>query len=104
MDNLMGEGLQKLFGDAEQMKKRMEEVKQTLQDMRVTGVAGGGAVRVTMSGDRRVLGVEIRDADVSDLPLLEDLITAAVNDALQKAEAAAAKEIQSTLGGALAGL
>lgn len=101
MDDLVGKGLQRLFGDAEKMRKRMEGVQQTLKDMRVTGVAGGDAVRVTTNGERRVLRVEIGERCMGDRPMLEDLVAAAVNDAMQKVEDAAGKEIQSSLSGAL---
>ena len=54
----------------------------------VTGEAGGGAVRVSMDGLRRVESVSISDDALDDAHMLEDLVAAAVNDALEKARAA----------------
>ena len=101
-NNLFGEGMQNLFGDAEKMRKQMEGVQKTLKDLRVVGAAGGNAVRVTANGERRILRVDLGETSLNDRPLLEDLIAAATNDAIQKAEAAATQKIQSSLAGALA--
>ena len=54
----------------------------------VTGEAGGGAVRVTLQGMGRVESVTIAEDALDDVDILQDLVAAAVNDALEKARAA----------------
>lgn len=67
----------------EQLKKAQEELKAS----EFVGSAGGGMVKVTVSGAKEVLAVSINPQaiDPDDIEMLEDLVTAAVNDALNKA-------------------
>jgi DNA-binding YbaB/EbfC family protein len=70
---------------AQDMSKKMEEQMDAIE---VEGNAGGGMVKVTMDGHRNVLNVEISKevVDPDDVEMLEDLVTAALNDALSKVE------------------
>ncbi len=78
--------LRKMF---EQAQKMQEELRNTLQQIRVEASAGGGAVTVTMSGTKEVLSVKI-DPEVAggDVELLQDLIMAAVNECGRKVDEA----------------
>ncbi len=83
-------------------KKQYEELQQKLQATVVDGSAGGGSVTVKMNGQKLLLNVKI-EPDVmqsGDLEMLEDLITAAVNDAARKVD----DVMQSSVGGMLGGL
>jgi nucleoid-associated protein EbfC len=83
-------------------KKQYDELQQKLQATVVDGSAGGGSVTVRMNGQKHLLGVKI-EPDVlqaGDVEMLQDLITAAVNDASRKVDEA----MQSSVGGMLGGL
>lgn len=100
----MFKGLGNLAGmmqQAKQLQERMGAVKERIAAMRVEGNAGGQMVRVEMTGDLRVTSVSIEPGLIAmnDREMLEDLVTAAVNQALQKAKDAAAQEMSEVAGG-----
>ncbi len=80
-------GLGNLMKQAQQMQANMEKAQQELAQMEVVGQAGGGMVKVTMTGKHDVKRIEIEDALYQDdKEMLEDLIAAAVNDANRQVE------------------
>ena len=81
-------GLGNLMKQAQQMQAEMQKAQAELASMEVTGEAGGGMVRVTMTGRHDVRRVEIDDSLIGDdKEMLEDLVAAAVNDAVHRIEA-----------------
>jgi DNA-binding YbaB/EbfC family protein len=85
-------GLGDLMKQAQQMQEQMQEqlkqAQEELSNLQVTGEAGAGMVQVVMNGRHDVRKVHIDPAVVSDdLEMLEDLIAAAVNDAVHRVEA-----------------
>lgn len=85
----------------EQMQKKMETAKADLAAAEIHGEAGAGLVKVTMNGQHDVKRISIDDSLMSeDKDILEDLIAAAVNDAVRKVEAAS----QEAMGAATSGL
>ncbi|MER3454869.1 MAG: hypothetical protein C4318_06930 [Acidimicrobiia bacterium] len=88
-----------LLANVERVQKELVESQQYLRDRTVEGSAGGGMVRISLKGDHRVAGVKISPQclDPEDIEVLEDLIAAAINDALAKLESLAATEAQGTL-------
>ncbi len=82
---------------AETIQKQMGEAQAKLDSIEVTGVAGGGLVSIRCSAKGRVLGVSIDDSlmQPAEKGILEDLVTAAFNDARTKADAASNAEMQS---------
>jgi DNA-binding YbaB/EbfC family protein len=87
-----------------EMMTRAQEMQQQMQQkMRETQVeasAGGGAVVVRMNGEKQVLSVRIEKDATADVEMLQDLVTAAVNEAVRKVDGA----MQSQLGGLLGGM
>ena len=76
-----------LMRQAKQVKDKMEQAKQELAATVVVGQSGAGAVKVRMNGSFDAIGVEIDEALQSeDKEILEDLICAAINDAVRKIE------------------
>ncbi|MCY3689819.1 MAG: YbaB/EbfC family nucleoid-associated protein [Gammaproteobacteria bacterium] len=76
-----------LMKQAKQVKDKMEQAKQELAATVVVGQSGAGAVKVRMNGSFDAIGVEIDEALQSeDKEILEDLICAAINDAVRKIE------------------
>jgi DNA-binding YbaB/EbfC family protein len=85
----------------QQMQARMTKVQEELGEKTVTGTAGGGMVEVTVNGHQKVLDVKIKPevVDPADVEMLQDLVLAACNDALEKARELAAKEMGALTAG-----
>ncbi len=80
-------GLGNLMKQAQQMQANMEKAQQELANIEVTGQAGGGMVQIIMTGKHDVKRVNIEQALFEDeKDMLEDLIAAAVNDAVRQVE------------------
>jgi len=80
-------GIGNLMKQAQQMQANMEKAQQELANVEITGQAGGGMVTVIMTGKHDVKRVSIEDALFEDdKEMLEDLIAAAVNDAVRQVE------------------
>lgn len=90
-----------MIRQAQQMQGRMGELKEKLARMRCEGTAGGGMVSVTCSGELKVVGLRIDPSltGPDDREMMEDLIQAATNQALEKARTAAAEATSELLGG-----
>ena len=73
----------------QQMQERVLKAQQELNEQTVDGSAGGGAVSITVSGGLKVQSLKIAPevVDPEDIEMLEDLVTAAVNEALQQVQA-----------------
>ena len=90
-----------MMKQAQAIQENMKKAQEEIASLEVTGEAGGGMVRVTMTGRHEVRRVQIEPAVIGeDREMLEDLIAAAVNDGVHKAEAAA----QAKMAGVMAGL
>lgn len=99
-------GIASLLKQAQQVQEEMAKVKQELAGMKVTGSSGGGMVVVTANGKQQVLDVKI-DPDVinlDDKEMLEDLIVAGVNQALEQSQQLANEELGKVTGGILSHL
>ena len=83
-----------------QAQALQEKFKKQLEDMVVEASAGGGMVSVTMNGNKNVMGVKIDPevVDKDDVEMLQDLVTAAVNEASRKVDDAAQRELGSMAG------
>ena len=96
-----GFDLNSLMKQAQQMQADMAEAQEKLKDEVVDASAGGGMVKVKMSGDLRLLEVAIdpEAIDPEDPEILQDMVTAAVNEAIR-----AAQELAASRMGGVAGL
>jgi DNA-binding YbaB/EbfC family protein len=94
-------GLGELMKKAQEMQKKMQEIQQQVAAMKVKGTSGGGLVEITMNGRYMVEanGVKI-DASVlkEDKSILEDLVAAAINDAVSKIEKGTRDKMSSLTG------
>jgi DNA-binding YbaB/EbfC family protein len=84
--------LQKLLKDAKEMQSKIQE---ELREMRVEGSAGGGMVTVTLDGTKNLVSIRIDPEVVNreDVEMLQDLITAAFNDASSKVDESLSQKI-----------
>lgn len=83
-----GMNMQQMMQQAQKLQEQMAQAKEDLENARVTGSAGGGAVTVTISGSKRFINIQIKPevVDPDDVEMLEDLITAAANEAYAEAD------------------
>lgn len=89
-----------LLQQAQKMQQEMQKAQEELARLEVTGQAGGGMVEVRMNGKHAVLGVKIDPSLADDVEMLEDLVTAAANDAVNRVQA----ETEERMGGMAKGL
>ncbi len=94
-------GLGSLLKQAQQMQEQMQKAQEALAALRVEGTAGGGMVKAVVTGQYEVVEVKIDPEVVSaeDVEMLEDLVVAALNQALHKAQAKAREEMGKITGG-----
>ncbi|MEZ5354162.1 MAG: YbaB/EbfC family nucleoid-associated protein [Bryobacteraceae bacterium] len=88
--------MQSMMKQAQQMQERL---KQEIAAIRVEATAGGGMVTIQMDGDKHVHGVKIDPEVAGDVEMLQDLVMAAVNEAVKKVEDEAGGKMQGMLGG-----
>jgi hypothetical protein len=86
---------------AQQMQAQMARVQAELETLTVQGRAGGGAVTATVTGKQELVSIAIDPevVDPSDVEMLQDLVTAAVNEALRAARAEAESRLAAVTGG-----
>ena len=94
-----------MFGKIQEMQSKMQEAQDKLKDLEVEAEAGGGMVKVKANGQRQILSITVdKDAiDPSDKEMLEDLIVAGVNKALEKADDISKEHMQSMYKGMMPG-
>jgi DNA-binding YbaB/EbfC family protein len=90
-----------MMKQAQQMQQRMMDMQARLGEMEQEGQAGGGLVSVTLSGKGEAKRVKLDKSvvDPNDIEMLEDLVTAAINDARHKIDAVTAAETEKAMGG-----
>lgn len=93
--------MQNLMKQAQRMQKQMEEKTKALEEKTFEATAGGGAVKVTISGKKEIQSVKLSEevVDPDDIEMLEDLIVAATNEALRQVEEASSEVMGSLAGG-----
>ena len=94
-------GMGNILKQAQKMQQRLAEVQQELKERVVEGAAGGGMVRVAANGQQEILSVKIDPEAVNaeEVELLEDMVLAAVGQALEKARQMAQEEMAKVTGG-----
>ncbi len=83
---MMKGGLGNLMKQAQQMQENMQKAQEELAKEEVTGQSGAGMVQITMTCSNEVRRVKIDDSVLDDKEMLEDLIAAALNDAIRRAQ------------------
>ncbi|MFP4697654.1 MAG: YbaB/EbfC family nucleoid-associated protein [Eubacteriales bacterium] len=90
-----------LMKQAQKMQKQMQETQEELENKKVEATAGGGAVTATVSGKKELISIKLNEevVDPDDIEMLEDLILAAVNEAIRKADEMVNAEMGKITGG-----
>jgi nucleoid-associated protein EbfC len=80
--------MQNMMKQMQKMQKKMAEAQEELGEKRLEGTAGGGMVTVVVTGHKEIVDVQIKQevVDPDDVEMLQDLVLAATNDALKKAD------------------
>lgn len=92
--------LDNLMKEAEKMQKRMQDAQKTLSELRITGEAAAGMVKVEMNGKHDVLSITIHPSLMEEgHDMLGEVIAAAVNDAVRKVEKESQKKIAELTAG-----
>jgi DNA-binding YbaB/EbfC family protein len=93
--------MNQMLKQVKKMQQEMAKAQQELEKKEVEGTAGGGVVKVRMNGHKQLLGIEISPevVDPDDVEMLQDLITAAINEAMKQAEELVAKDLGKFTGG-----
>lgn len=83
------------------MQAQMAKAQEELAEKEVEGTAGGGVVKVVMNGQKQVLSVEIdpEAVDPEDVEMLQDMVTAAFNEAMKKVDDLVSKDLGKLTGG-----
>jgi len=94
-------GMGGLMKQAQKMQAKMMEIQEELAEKTVEGTAGGGMITVVANGRQEIMSLKVEQevVDPEDIEMLQDLVLAAVNDALQKSRDMMAEEMQKITGG-----
>lgn len=90
-----------MLKQAQELQKQMQKMQEELESSTFEATVGGGMVKAVVSGKQRVESLEINpDAvDPDDVDMLQDLVLAAINDALDKSQESAASRLSGLTGG-----
>lgn len=93
--------MQQMMKQAQRMQAEMARVQEELKAERVEASVGGGAVKVTMTGEMMVESVTIDPSavDTDDISMLEDMVAAAVNEAFRQTQELASRRMSAVTGG-----
>jgi nucleoid-associated protein EbfC len=91
----------KLLKQAQQMQAKMAQVQEELKELTVEASAGGGMVKAVVTGELQVqsLTIDPEAVDPDDVEMLQDMVTAAVNEALRSAQELSAQKMSAVTGG-----
>ena len=93
-------GMGNLMKQAQQMQEKLQQAQEEIAKAEVTGESGAGLIKVVMNGRHDVRQVSIDDSLMSeDKEILEDLLAAAVNDAVRKIESSSQEKMAGLTGG-----
>ena len=94
-------GMGKMMKQAQQLQSKMLKLQEEMADKTVETSSGGGMVKVVANGRQQILSIQIEQEviDPDDVEMLQDLILAAINDALIKSQEMATQEMSKLTGG-----
>ena len=97
----MGGNMSNMMKQVQKMQREMAKLQEEIEQRTVEASAGGGAVNVVASGKKEILSITIKPevVDPDDVEMLQDLVIAAVNEALRKADEMISKEMGRITGG-----
>ena len=98
----MFKGMSNIYKQAQQMQKKMQKVQDELLNLEIDGQSGGGMVKIIVNGKKDPISISINeDIFKEDKEMVEDLILAAMKNALQNADKIAEEKMKSVTGGSM---
>lgn len=96
-----GQNMNQMIRQAQKMQEQMAEKQEELNEREFTGSAGGGMVEVVMNGKKEITSLTIKPdvVDPEDIEMLQDLVTAAVNETFRNVEESTNAEMEKITGG-----
>lgn len=97
----MGGNMNQMIKQAQKMQEQLAKMQEDMENQTIEASSGGGVVTVTVSGKKELQSVKIQPeaVDPDDVEMLEDLIVAAVNEAMRKADEKSNAEMSKITGG-----
>ena len=94
-------GMGNMMKQAQQLQSKMVKLQEEMAEKTIEATSGGGMVKVVANGSQRIISIQIEKEviDPEDADMLQDLITAAVNDALSKSQEMVSGEMSKLTGG-----
>jgi len=94
-------GMGNMMKQAQQLQSKMMKLQEELADRTVDSSSGGGMIKVTANGRQQIISIQIEKevVDPDDVEMLQDLVLAAINDALAKAQEMVSSEMGKLTGG-----
>lgn len=98
---MMGGNMNKMMKQVQKMQQEMAKMQEELANRTVETTAGGGAVKVVASGKQEIVSITLKPeaVDPEDVEMLQDLLLAAVNEALRQSQEMVSKEMGKLTGG-----
>ena len=104
-EKIMLKGMGNLYKQAQKMQENMAKVQKELEDLEIEGNSGGGVVKVVVNGKKDIKSINIQEEILKeDKNMIEDMVLAAVKNAMQKAEKIAEDKMKAVTGGILPGM
>jgi DNA-binding YbaB/EbfC family protein len=96
-----GGDMNSMLRQAQKMQENVAKLQEELEQQEYTLTSGGGAVEVTITGKREIKAINIKPevVDPEDIEMLQDLLTAAVNEAIRKVDDTSSREMEKVTGG-----
>ncbi len=88
-----------MIQQAQKLQARLAKAQEELANVTVEASSGGGAVKVTMNGQQKILSVKISPEVANDVEMLQDLVLTAVSEAIARSQEAATKHLSQVTGG-----
>lgn len=99
--NMMGGGMGNLMKQAQKMQSKIVKIQEEMAEKTIEGSAGGGMVTVVANGKQEIVSIRLEPevVDPEDMEMLEDMVVAAVNEALKKSQEMVAEAMSAITGG-----
>ncbi len=93
--------MSKMFGKVREMQAKLKEAQENLENITATGEAGAGMVKAVVNGKKKLISIELEESLIKpeDREMLQDLIVAAVNKAIEEVELKANEEMRKSTEG-----
>jgi DNA-binding YbaB/EbfC family protein len=90
-----------MMGKVKELQARLKEAQDNLVNVKATGESGGGMVKATVNGKKQIISIDIDPSLLKsdDKPILQDLVVAAINKALEEADSLAKEELRKSTEG-----